>query len=62
MNGPDFLLIIDLFVSLLNTVFDIMRSVVIVSTSPPLTLYGLAVFIVFYCLVADFVSSIRSGN
>lgn len=62
MNGTEFIAIVDLFTYCLNQMFAVMQGVEIVSTSPPLTVYGFVVFVMFAVLTSDFVANLRSGN
>jgi hypothetical protein len=61
MTGDEFVLIITLLVSIMNQVFALMNTIVIVDTSPQLTLYGLTIFVVFAVMTADFIKEIRSA-
>ena len=61
MNGPDFILIVQLTVSILQHLFAMMDAITIIDAAPRLSVYGLAIFSAFAVMTADFINEIRSS-
>ena len=60
ITGDQFLSVVNLLCSIWTGFFNMTKGMVIVSTSPALTLYGLIVFVIFMALTADFIRQMRS--